>query len=112
MGGPSGGGIRSVLHRYWLEFEGEFEGEQWSSAFGVTAFTRDDALAILRDEAFKGDVPRLVREIEDVDVSQLDANHVLLCDARGAAHVAKLDRLVVESARPNERTPCRPGSGS
>lgn len=52
--------MRELLHRYWFEFE---EGERDDSAFGVTAFSREDALAILQAEVFEGgSLPLIVRE--------------------------------------------------
>ena len=60
-----------ALTRFWFEFRGVSRG------YGVTAYSREDALEILRQDAFDGELPLIEREIEDVDVSTLDANHVL-----------------------------------
>jgi hypothetical protein len=60
-----------TLTRFWFEFEGEIH------PYGVTAYSRTDALEILRSEAFRSELPPIQREIADVDVSQLDPDHVL-----------------------------------
>lgn len=45
--------------------------------FGVTAWTYEDALFLLRSVVFKTDALPLIKlSIENVDVSTLDANHV------------------------------------
>jgi hypothetical protein len=59
------------LIRYWFEFEGHGFG------YGVKAIDRDDALKILRATAFEGELPPISREVENVDLSTLDADHVL-----------------------------------
>ncbi len=61
-----------ALTRFWFEF-----GDGYADACGVTALSRDDALDILRREVFDGELPPLTKEIVDVNVGELDANHVL-----------------------------------
>ena len=44
----------------------------------MTTLGRDDALALVRDRVFEdGELPSIAVLIEDVDVSTLDAGHVL-----------------------------------
>ncbi|MGH9896159.1 MAG: hypothetical protein ACREA0_30045 [bacterium] len=44
----------------------------------MSAYTYADALNLIRERVFAGaDVPEIAKVIEDVDVSTLDANHVL-----------------------------------
>lgn len=57
-----------MLTPYWFEFSG------FSSGYGVTAHRRHDALNILRHAVFGGELPPTTREIENVDVSELDAS--------------------------------------
>ena len=60
------------LTRYWIEFDVEH-----SHGYGVTAFTSDDALGLLRERVFSDELPPVARLVEDIDVSSLDAGHVL-----------------------------------
>ncbi|MDF2233295.1 hypothetical protein P2H44_12100 [Albimonas sp. CAU 1670] len=65
--------------RFWIEFE-RAPGQVATAlhSFGVTAPSRDAALALIRERAYCGKVPLPVAKIvEDVDVSTLDPNHVL-----------------------------------
>ncbi len=74
-----------MLHRYWLEFDiapGDMEAYPSFAALtlgcGVTAFDYEDALVVLAEEVLRGDpLPSITSSREDVDVSQLDQNHVL-----------------------------------
>ena len=78
------------LTRYWIELDWPSHpprtiGVQEPVGFGVTAFDLDDALSLIRREFFdrmaRAGIPKAeppVRRVtEDVDVSTLDANHVL-----------------------------------
>ena len=73
-----------ALRRYWIEFawpkpEGIVAGRPEPFGFGVTAFSLDDALDLLRREFFErmeSPMPPLRGVIEDVDVSTLDDDHV------------------------------------
>ena len=69
------------LRRFWIAF---VPGDQRVFAAGVglgcgvTAFDVPDALAIVALDVFGGAaVPEVARVVEDVDVSTLDAGHVL-----------------------------------
>ena len=68
----------SVLKRYWFQFELIDAPSALNLGCGITAYSRDDALTILRERVFRGgDSPRIVNVQEDVDVSTLDPKHVL-----------------------------------
>jgi hypothetical protein len=63
------------LRRFWIELEAPIGGLQ---VFGVTAIDLDDARGlILRYLGGLDALPTLARVIEDIDVSTLDAKHVL-----------------------------------
>jgi hypothetical protein len=68
------------LTRYWFEFDWT-EREPPAGArlgCGVTAYTYDDALNLLRDQLFEGgDLPPVAHVREDVDVTTLDQGHVI-----------------------------------
>lgn len=71
-----------LLRRYWLEFDLSQGPEPAAPGWlgwgcGVTAFTVDDALRLVRKHVFQGApmVP-VSRIIEDVDTTTLDAGHI------------------------------------
>jgi hypothetical protein len=68
------------LTRYWVEFVKE-EGKALPPGVvlgvGVTAYGQDDALTIVADRVFAGELPSVARLTEDVDVSTLDQGHVI-----------------------------------
>jgi hypothetical protein len=72
------------LRRYWIEFEPTPSGliTPWTW-FGVTAIDVADAVELIRRFVQShrsepiGPLPPVARVIEDVDVSTLDAGHVL-----------------------------------
>jgi hypothetical protein len=72
--------LRDYLHRFWFEFGGPREALPpggWIGC-GVTAVDRSDAERLLLDDLFGGGgLPPIARLVEDVDVSQLDAGHVI-----------------------------------
>lgn len=67
------------LHRYWFQFDRSNPQVPAVEGFGcgVTAWTKDDAIGLLRHHVFDGQDISVHTVIEDVDVSTLDANHVL-----------------------------------
>lgn len=71
----------SLLKRYWIEFR--FPSNilppiGTSIGCGITAHSSEDALIILKEKVFEdGLLPEISKFIEDVDISTLDANHVL-----------------------------------
>jgi hypothetical protein len=68
----------TMLHRYWITFADLPELSMWTFGCGVTAYSRDDALEILRFMVFKDEPMLKVQEIvEDVDVNNLDQGHVV-----------------------------------
>jgi hypothetical protein len=69
-----------VVRRFWFEFSAD-PGTSLPAGVrlgcGVSAYDYDDALQIIQTSVFKnGALPTIARDIEDVDVSELDANHV------------------------------------
>lgn len=65
------------LRRYWIRFD-----DPGRDAFGlglgcgVTAFDRDDAVALLEEHLFKGPMPfPIIASTEDVDIRTLDRGH-------------------------------------
>ena len=64
------------LTRYWFEFA-ETADSPWRSSFGVTAWTYDDALAILKSNISDFHKLQLTKNVSDVDIRTLDADHVL-----------------------------------
>jgi hypothetical protein len=73
--------MTAQLIRFWIEFDRGDGGRLPPGAslgVGVTAFGRDDALALVRERVFESsELPRLAAVVEDVDVSSLDPGHVL-----------------------------------
>jgi hypothetical protein len=66
------------LHRCWFKFANLRKTDPFNLGCGVTAYDYDDAMNILRECVFHGtSLPPLESVIEDVDVSTLDAGHVL-----------------------------------
>jgi len=67
------------LHRYWLRFD-DPRRDMFGLGLGcgVTAFTLDDAVALLEQQVFRGPLPFRIKEsTEDVDVQTLDQGHVI-----------------------------------
>ena len=63
----------SFLHRYW--FDTKVKG---ISGFGVTAYSVEDATTIVDDVAqHLGLSVEVIKIVEDVDVRDLDQNHVV-----------------------------------
>jgi hypothetical protein len=71
--------IRSpLLRRFWFTFDPFAELTPLRLGCGVTAFTYDDALSLLKAEIFGVAAnPPIATCIEDIDVSTLDAGHVI-----------------------------------
>lgn len=67
-----------LLRRYWFEFEPGSLPPGVALGCGVTARGEDDARALLAATVFHGAaMPAVRRVLEDVDISALDAAHVL-----------------------------------
>lgn len=60
--------MNNLLTRYWFNVPG-------LTGFGVTAFSLDDAFFLLEAEGYL--IDRRTDVVVDVDVSKLNANHVL-----------------------------------
>jgi hypothetical protein len=69
------------LRRYWFRFDNAAPNQAASLSplgYGVTAWTQEDALALLGAALFGGGSPAVIAEIiTDVDVSALDSGHIL-----------------------------------
>lgn len=66
-----------MLRRYWFTFESSESPIPTNSGCGVTAHDYEDALALMRDRVFGGQLPAIQQCTEDVDVSSLDVRHVI-----------------------------------
>jgi hypothetical protein len=69
-----------VLHRYWFTFEGDARSlpAGLTMGCGVTAVNRDEAAVVIQRELLGGnELPPVARVVEDVDIGELDPNHVL-----------------------------------
>jgi hypothetical protein len=66
------------LTRYWFEFDlSDTDPCHVRMGCGVTAWSLEDAKELMRQQVFSGgDLPSILKVIEDVDVSTLDDNHV------------------------------------
>ena len=71
-----------MLHKYWFKFQMSIKDPHPIGTLlgcGVTASDYEDALKLLRERVFSGTrLPTVDRVIEDVNLSYLDPNHVLL----------------------------------
>jgi hypothetical protein len=66
------------LRRYWISFAGPNIPVGFTMGCGVTALSRDDALAhLLKVWPAKHDGPAISNVAEDVDLTTLDQKHVL-----------------------------------
>jgi hypothetical protein len=68
----------TLLHRFWFKFSPIKPYDPSALGYGVTAYTYDDAISILKDTVFQNrDLPEVQSVIEDVDISTLDQKHVI-----------------------------------
>lgn len=66
------------LRRYWFRFEKFPKPSAINLGCGVSAYDYEDALVLLRERVFGGNGPPPIEQcIEDVEISTLEANHVL-----------------------------------
>jgi hypothetical protein len=68
-----------MLVRFWVRFRGTPD-EVWPCILGcgVTAYSLDDAMLLIKKTVYPDrPVPSIDSIIEGIDVSSLDANHVL-----------------------------------
>jgi hypothetical protein len=67
--------MSAELSRFWLKFDG---GDmRHGLGYGVTAWTEDDALQIVQSDVLGGAPLPTVTLRADVDISMLDAGHIL-----------------------------------
>ena len=64
------------LHRFWFSLQDVPPLSALNVGCGVTAYSHDDAIQILKGRVFEKSVPAC-SVIEDIDISTLDENHVL-----------------------------------
>jgi hypothetical protein len=68
----------SDLRPFWFRFEPMPTPTPINLGCGVTAFSREDALALLQERVFGANgVPRLVEVIDDITRAALDSKHVV-----------------------------------
>jgi hypothetical protein len=69
------------LHRYWFKFKLSINDAHPFGTLmgcGVTAWSKDDALNLLSERVFRiHPIAAVEKCIEDVDLRELDPNHVL-----------------------------------
>ena len=72
--------MNKLLTRFWFQFNGESYKDLPPGVIigcGVTAFTKDDALNIIREKVFKGEnLPLIKIYKEGIDISTLNEGHV------------------------------------
>lgn len=70
-----------MLTRYWIEFKSDKPSElPYGLGYGcdVTAFDFQDAIKIIRDKIFKGNItPEIKTKTENVDITTLDQGHII-----------------------------------
>ena len=70
------------MKRFWFEFEiSSLESLPFGirTGCGVTAFNEQEAISLIESKIFKSkSMPRIIKIVEDIDISQLDSKHVLL----------------------------------
>jgi hypothetical protein len=67
-----------MLKRFWFEFERFAHPTALNIGCGVTAYDYDDAVSILHERVFAGQpFPKVLRFVPDVNVQDLDKDHVL-----------------------------------
>lgn len=69
--------MKTLLHRYWFKFEPLGRPTVLNLGCGVTAYSREDAETLVREQVFKDEeMPRVSSVVEDVDVRTLDQKHI------------------------------------
>lgn len=80
---------KKLLTRYWFRFDADLASSLvCERQCGVTAYSVDDAIALMSKYVFiDRDVPKKFEIEVDIDVSRLDPNHILPnsgdCSVRG-----------------------------
>jgi hypothetical protein len=66
------------LTRFWIRFRSIPPYNSLRMGCGVTAYSYEDALSILRETVFKDeDMPLVEDAIENIDISTLDQKHII-----------------------------------
>jgi hypothetical protein len=68
------------LQIYWFEFNLTLEEPHPIGVLigcGVTAYTIEDAKFLMKQQLFKSEIPDISRVVENVEISQLDQDHVV-----------------------------------
>lgn len=66
------------LRRYWVKFQHTPAPSALALGVGVSAFGKEDALALIGERVFvEHELPPILEMIEDVDVRTLDEGHVI-----------------------------------
>jgi hypothetical protein len=68
--------MNRLLRRFWFSFQNLPPFSILAVGCGVTAYSHDDAVHILKERVFSQALPAC-SVIEDVDIHTLDENHVL-----------------------------------
>ena len=71
--------MTATLRRYWFRFKGDPRdlppGGYWG--YGVTAWTEEDALFLIRTRLFDDkELPPILEMTADIDIRDIEANHV------------------------------------
>ena len=68
----------AALRRFWIELEASTDTPMLQTSYGLTAFSLEDALDMLRAQVFVGaNLPPIKSCQENIDVRKLDKNHVV-----------------------------------
>lgn len=66
-----------MLKRYWFTFEKLQQPTPLNLGCGVTAFSKEEAIELLKKRVFKNDdLPLVTQCAENIDISTLESNHV------------------------------------
>ena len=68
------------LHKYWFKFRITIKDPHPIGTLmgcGVTASSKEEALEMLRQRVFASYMPSIEKSTEDVEISNLDPNHIL-----------------------------------
>ena len=65
--------MKAVLTRFWLKLDADTHSPP---GYGVTAWTEEDAIAIVRDRVYRGDPVPKPSITPAVDVGKLDPGHI------------------------------------
>ena len=66
-----------VLHRYWFRFERLKQPSPLNLGCGVTAFSKEDAVELMKQMIFLAEDLQIKECIEEVDITSLDQKHII-----------------------------------